>query len=247
MWKIQSINLLMFIMNLFQNIKEIAENDGVEFIGVADLSPARDFIKDYAQDMLDKYPKAITLGIRLLDDVVDSLPQRKEKSVAVNYLNAYEVTNQRLDNVSYKISNFLQKEGFQVLPIPASKRCDDERIAALFSHKLAAHLAGIGWIGKNCLLINPDVGPRVRWITVLTDAPLEATGSPLEDFCGDCKKCVEICPANAFSGRSFKVEEPREVRYDARKCEKYFEQLEKEGELPVCGLCVYVCPYGKKD
>ena len=236
----------MLIMNLYEKIKEIAENDCIEFVGVADLSPARDFIQDYAQDMLDKYPKAITLGMRLLDDVVDELPLREQKTVAVNYFHAYELTNQRLDIVSYKISNLLQKEGYHVLPIPASKRCDDERIAAEFSHKLAAHMAGIGWIGKSCLLINPEAGPRVRWITVLTDAPLDATGSPMEESCGDCNKCVDICPVNAFSGRSFKTDEPREARYDARKCEQYFEELEKKGELPVCGLCIYVCPHGQK-
>lgn len=238
--------LLRANMALYEKIKEIAENDGVEFVGVADLTPAREFIQNYAQDMLDSYPKAITLGIRLLDDVVNPLTLKEEKAVAVNYMHAYEITNQRLDIISYKISNFLQKEGFRVLPIPASKRCDDERIAALFSHKLAAHLAGIGWIGKSCLLINPEAGPRVRWITVLTDAPLEATGTPLEDSCGDCNKCVDICPVNAFSGRPFKANEPRESRYDAHKCEKYFEDLEKSGEMPVCGLCIHVCPHGQK-
>jgi epoxyqueuosine reductase QueG len=234
-------------MDLYGKIKEIANNDGVEFVGVADLTPARHFIKEYARDLLDEYPKSITLGIRLLDDVVDQLSTEMGKPEAINYLHAYEITNQRLDIVSYKISNFLQKEGFKVLPIPASKRCDDERIAAVFSHKLAAHLAGIGWIGKSCLLINPEVGPRVRWITVLTDAPLETTGSPMENYCGECDKCVKICPAQAFTGRTFKAGEPREVRYNAHKCEEYFIKLEKSGEIPVCGLCIHVCPHGKKD
>lgn len=120
-------------MDLYGKIKEIAENDGVEFVGVADLTPARHFIKEYARDLLDEYPKSITLGIRLLDDVVNQLSTEMDRPEAVNYLHAYEVTNQRLDIVSYKISNLLQKEGFRVLPIPASKRCDDERIAAVFS------------------------------------------------------------------------------------------------------------------
>jgi epoxyqueuosine reductase len=234
-------------MDLYGKIKEIAENDGVEFVGVADLTPARHFIKEYARDLLDEYPKSITLGIRLLDDVVNQLSTEMDRPEAVNYLHAYEVTNQRLDIVSYKISNLLQKEGFRVLPIPASKRCDDERIAAVFSHKLAAHLAGIGWIGKSCLLINPEAGPRVRWITVLTNAPLEVTGSPMEDSCGECNKCVEVCPAKAFTGRTFHADEPREVRYDARKCEEYFNKLEKAGEIPVCGLCIHVCPHGQRD
>lgn len=100
---------------------------------------------------------------------------------------------------------------------------------------------------QSCLLINPEAGPRVRWTTVLTDAPLTATGSPMQEDCGDCNKCVEVCPVNAFTGRSFNADEPREFRYDARKCERYFQELEEKGELPVCGLCIHICPYGKKD
>ncbi len=58
--------------------------------------------------------------------------------------------------------------------------------------------------------------------------------------------CVDICPPKAFTGRPFRKEEPRKVRYDARKCEKYFEETEKTIGLAVCGLCLCVCPHGRK-
>jgi len=93
------------------------------------------------------------------------------------------------------------------------------------------------------MLITPENGPRVRWSTVLTDAPLEATGEPLQVQCGDCRECVEICPVNAFTGEPFRENEPREVRYDARKCEEY---LSGDEEWKVCGLCIYICPHGRK-
>lgn len=108
-----------------------------------------------------------------------------------------------------------------------------------------AHLAGLGGIGKSCLLITPKAGPRVRWVTVRTDSPLQPTGQPLEERCGDCQKRVEICPVGASSGRPFREDEPRETRYDARKCENYFKDLEKKTGLGVCGLCLYVCPFGR--
>jgi epoxyqueuosine reductase QueG len=104
----------------------------------------------------------------------------------------------------------------------------------------------LGWIGKSCLLITPDMGPRVRWATVLTDAPLIKTGEPMPEHCGDCKECVDICPVHAFTGQPFRENQPREIRYDASKCDRYFAMMrEKDAELAVCGLCLYVCPYGK--
>jgi epoxyqueuosine reductase len=154
------------------------------------------------------------------------------------------VINNRLDAFASKVFSRLQRAGHSAFPAPSSERVDDERICASFSHKLAARLCGFGWIGKSCLLITPDHGPRVRWVTVLTDAPLEPTGRPIEERCGDCKKCVDICPVKAFTGRSFKIGEAREARYDAKKCDRYCHAMESNGQLKVCGLCLYVCPFG---
>lgn len=110
----------------------------------------------------------------------------------MNYkLHAYDVINQRLDITSSIISSFIQNKGYRVLPIPAAERVDDESICASFSHKLGARLAGLGWIGKSCLLVTPEHGPRVRWTSILTDAPLKPTGSPLEEKCGECTECVD--------------------------------------------------------
>ncbi|MBN1424522.1 epoxyqueuosine reductase [Candidatus Fermentibacteria bacterium] len=102
---------------------------------------------------------------------------------------------------------------------------------------------GVGWIGKSCLLVAPEAGPRVRWETFLTDAPVQVTGEPIEDRCGSCSQCVEVCPVQAFTGEPFRVSEPREKRYDARKCDSYFATMKAaDAERGVCGLCLYVCP-----
>ena len=231
---------------LDERLDEFARELGADFFGVADITPAEDFIQNQGGDMVMGYPRAISIGIILLDTIVDQLPQRFEKSVAVNYRHhTYDIINLRLDLISSRIGSLLQKEGHKALPIPASERYDDKGLFAVFSHKLAANMAGLGWIGKSCLLITPEAGPRVRWTTILTEAPLNPTGEPLEDGCGECTDCVDTCPVSAFTGEKFRADENREVRYDARKCEKYFKVMEDAGKIPVCGLCIYNCPKGR--
>jgi epoxyqueuosine reductase len=132
-------------------------------------------------------------------------------------------------------------------PVPASRRTDDEHICGVFSQKLATHLAGLGWIGKSCLLVTPEYGPRVHWVTVLTDAPLLPASTPMEQKCGACPACVDICPRHAFNGRIFYKEEPREAHFDAVACDQYIREMEKKKSVAVCGLCLYICPHGKKS
>jgi epoxyqueuosine reductase QueG len=235
-------------MQLDARIRGNAEDWGADFYGVADLTPAHDFIAWQGGERLAQYPKAISIGIALLNPIVDGLPKRSDKAVAMEYKHhAYDTVNDLLDTIALRLSNSLQRQGFRALPIPASKRAVvDERVAAIFSHKLAAHMAGLGWIGKSCLLITPEAGPRVRWATVLTDAPLKATGEAMAERCKECQKCVEICPQAAFTGRPFREDEPRESRYDAGKCERYLKELEEKTGYGVCGMCLYVCPYGRR-
>ena len=164
-------------MELNRILREKAISLGADFFGVSDLTLARDAIVEQGGDELVEFPRGISMGIALMNTIVDQLPQRARKAVAVSYRHhCYNVINQRLDLITSVISGYLQQAGYKALPIPASERVDDERICSLFSHKLAAHLAGLGWIGKSCLLINPEVGPRARWATVLVGAPLEPTG-----------------------------------------------------------------------
>jgi epoxyqueuosine reductase len=233
--------------NLFEEkLDDFARELGADFYGVADLTPAADFIKNQGGNSVTGYSRAVSIGIRLLDSIVNELPNRFEKSIAVNYRHhTYDIINMRLDLITSRLSSAIQNEGYTALPIPASERYDDEQICAVFSHKLAANMAGLGWIGKNCLLITPQAGPRVRWSTILTTAPINPTGKPVENRCGECTECIDTCPVSAFTGEIFKVEDDRDVRYDARKCEKYFEIMEDAGKIPVCGLCIYNCPYGR--
>jgi epoxyqueuosine reductase QueG len=237
------------MMELDEKLKKLASDLGADFYGVSDIGPAREEVLRQGGEETASYARAVSTGIALSNTIVDRLPQRQnDPDVAVNYLvHCYDVVNTRLDIMASRLAGMLQREGYRSLPLPSHEHADDERICAQFSHKLAAHLAGLGWIGKSCLLVTPEIGPRARWITVLTDTPLEPTGEPLEKRCGDCNECVDICPQQAFTGRAFRADEPRESRYDARKCERYLHLMKEATGRAACGLCVYACPYGRHE
>lgn len=234
-------------LTLRGQLEERAHDWGARFFGVADLAPAQEFIAVQGDKFLTNFPRAVSMGISLHDAIVDQLPRHKELPVARTYDYLYGTVNASLNRIALRLSDILNTHGFQTLLIPASDTFDKEKALGLFSHKLAAHLAGSGWIGPSCLLITPEAGPRVRWVTVLTDALLEP-GSPVANRCGDCKQCVEACPPKAFTGRPFNPDEPREVRFNVRRCMDYRTHLQtKVTGVRVCGMCVYVCPFGQKD
>jgi epoxyqueuosine reductase QueG len=235
-------------MELHEKLPRLVRRLGGDLYGVADLKPAAEAIQKQGGIDVDEYPRAVTIGIRLMDSIIDQLPEKRDTRVlAVTYqTECYEYINKRLNDIASRVASTLQNEGFRALPIPAAERIDDERICAMFSHKMAAHLAGLGWIGRSCLLITPQYGPRVRWVTILTNAPLPSTGKPMDQQCMFCRGCVDACPVSAFTGKSFVESEPREARYDARKCQDYLRELESKKELAVCGMCIAVCPHGRK-
>jgi epoxyqueuosine reductase len=234
-------------MPLDTQLSDLAHALGADFYGVADLVPAREAILAQGGPVVARYPRSITLGIALMDAIVDQLPARDDKAAAQLYRHhGYDVVNRRLDDIVSRLSTVLRQAGHDVLPIPASQIIDTERLIGLFSHKLGGHLAGLGWIGKNCLLVTLEVGPRVRWATILTDAPLAPTGEPMEERCGDCRACVDICPVQAFTGVPFRESDPRSARYDVHKCRAFqARRSEQMGVSVSCGLCLYACPYGR--
>ena len=234
-------------MDLDAHIRTLAHSLDADYFGVADLSSAHDVILAQGGERVARYPRAIAIGIRLQDSLVDLLLDKDSEGAMLYRHNSYDGVNLMLDQIGVRIANELQRAGHSAFPVPASRRTDDEHICGRVSQKLAAHLAGLGWIGKSCLLITPDHGPRVRWVSILTDAPLNPTGTPLESRCGDCAACVDICPQHALTGRPFYGNEPREARFDAAACDKYFREMEEKKSVAVCGLCLYICPYGRES
>ena len=227
-------------MTLMAELKRIGGEMGARFVGVADLREIESALPQATRPYLSAFPRAIAIGLPLLSAIVDQLTHHREPFVALTYRHHYGVVNERLDQIALRMAGTLERAGHPAWPIPATQTLDEELNYGAFPHKLAAHLAGLGWIGKSCLLITPECGPRVRWVTVLTSAPLEATGSAQPERCGDCRLCVDSCPAGAFTGRPFAMGEPREARYDAAACRRYHRSMQRGDIRPLCGVCVSV-------
>jgi epoxyqueuosine reductase len=152
-----------------------------------------------------------------------------------------------LDEIALLAANILQRDGFNSLPIPAAQSWDRENHYGAISHKAVGHMAGLGWQGKSLLLVNPEYGPRIRLVTVLTDAPLEVNG-PIKNRCGKCTLCRDACPAGAIKGAVTKDHyDSREEALDLRLCvEKLYEFAKLPGvDVNICGICIKVCPFGR--
>ncbi|WP_394583007.1 tRNA epoxyqueuosine(34) reductase QueG [Cytobacillus firmus] len=111
--------------------------------------------------------------------------------------------------------------------------------------RAVAQRAGIGWSGKNCSIITPEFGSYVYLGEMITNLPFEPD-KPMEDKCGSCNKCVEVCPTGALIQGG---------QLDAQKCIAFLTQTkgflaepyrEKLGNrLYGCDTCQTVCPENK--
>ena len=229
-------------------IRNMAENANIPLVGFSDLSSEFHRIYSADQSYLTELPNCVTLGTALSSVMMDRVTKQEEDVFAVpNYLYGYQSANQALGDLAFAISAYLEKMGYRALPVAPAQYPDKEKLRGLFSHKIGANLSGLGWIGKSGMLVTEEYGPRVRFASVLTNAPLNVfPGGMMESKCGSCHACVSACPVNAYTNREFSPDEPREARFDAMACYKHHRSLEALGKIDLCGFCVAACPYGKK-
>jgi len=87
-------------------------------------------------------------------------------------------------------------------------------------HKKIAILAGLGWIGKNNLLVTQEYGSALCMCTVLTNTPLSTENRPIiMPKCGECTVCKDICPAGVIHGTTWEIGMNRDLIVDVYHCE----------------------------
>jgi len=155
---------------------------GFSLFGIADVAKIKE--KFYlGEKTASKFDRAISLGKRLLDSIIDDIEDQPTKL----YFHHYRQLNFFLDRQAFSLASYIQELGFEAMPIPASQLFDWKKHIGHLSHKHVGVQAGLGWIGRNNLLVNPKLGSRFRLVTILTDMPLEPDLSLSKD-CGVCRK-----------------------------------------------------------
>src|SRR5215469_1238298 len=140
-----------------------------------------------------------------------------------------------------RLATLLRSFGSPDRPVHARPMCDD---APVLERAWAAR-AGLGFVGKNGLLIVPGAGSMVLLGEVVTTLELRPTGQPIAERCGSCTRCLDACPTSAFE---------RPFVLDPRRCVSYLT-IEHRSAIPVhlragvgehlfgCDDCQTVCPF----
>ncbi len=225
-------------------IKEKALSLGANLVGVADLDLLKG-IDCQPADLLDSYRYAISMAVKLPNAIFEQLDDHPTP----HYARVYQQVNIFLDHVALQLSSYIEDLGYRSLPIPASQLLDMEKLNSHLSSKAVANAAGMGWQGKSLLIVTPEYGPRVRFVTLLTDMDMDAD-SPLKNRCGSCHFCADACVAQAIRNVSTEFHyADREEALDFKKCsDKLLTEfmLIPNVETPICGICIKVCPWGRK-
>ncbi|PID94741.1 MAG: tRNA epoxyqueuosine(34) reductase QueG [Bacteroidales bacterium] len=247
------------IQVLTEHIRQAALKEGFSACGIADLLPLTE-----ADAVLDKWlQKGYHGTMSYMENNRDkrlnpSLLVEQSKSaivVLLNYKPSRTMPKQlpQISKYAYGCDyhNVVKKMLYQLLAHINAEITLCKGVAFVDSapvlEKALAHRAGLGWIGKNSLLVNREFGSMTYIGTLLVDIPLVANKEVVSDGCGSCRLCMDSCPTSA-------IVEPRLI--NANRCISYLNKTHK-GDIaddlrPLianrifgCDACIDACPYNK--
>ena len=148
-------------MKFEDTTRKIVESECEDYyLGITDLSLAKNSIIKQFKSLISEYPRAISIGITFPYKITGEI---KNKSTSI-----YRETNCQLKSITTQLNNLLEKSGYKALILPKS-RLEDKNSPSM--HTIIANLADLGEIEKG-ELVTSEVGANVNWATILTDAPL---------------------------------------------------------------------------
>ena len=200
-------------MNLNEQWMQRIMAAGADFVQFVDLSmlPA---------DMTGGYPCAVLFGKALSRPYVQAMRDGLEpKTKEMNN------TERKMDALAVKVAGWLEAEGH-----PSVGKLKLGQLP----HKTVALRAGLGFIGKNNLLVTDRYGCALLLGKVLTKAPFAAAAqAPREPQCGGCRVCADVCPTGALLGTTWSLTTTREEILTRKQC-------------VLCLKCMVCCPYTVK-
>ena len=221
-------------------IKNFCADNGAEMTGFAsaDAWDKSEIPPDFRpRSIFPQAESVIVSGMSIPLPVVDTTPSALNKEV-------YETTNRQLDDLALKLTRRLNSMGFASFPFTrdtyTSMRALKENNMAAFAHIPAAVYAGLGRVGTNNCVLTPEFGPRVRFVSVFTEAKIPPDQVITEELCIQCGLCSACCPANAITPVKGQVK----GLFDEEGCLKIHIDLVKKRSFP-CGICIKVCPVGE--
>ncbi len=216
-----------------EEIKRLAVTLGADRCGIADLVRFSDAPEGFRPT--DIYPgcRSVVVFLKRMPPVaiLSSNPIPYTHNAALLY--------QEIDRIGLNLSYLLEKQGILSMPVPCDVPYlywDPERMhgMGILSMRHAGRNAGLGFLGRNTLLINPELGNMVYIGALLTNAELEPDPLTQGLSCPDgCSLCLDACPVNALDGTTVNQKLCRGI-----SCPKHA----RGWELYTCNECRKVCP-----
>lgn len=239
-------------MNIISKIEEKTKELGIPLFGITGIYPIP-FIKKYKKVLnkisvgdlvyLKKYkererPEILLDGLKTI--IVFLFPYNFNSSEALS-LKKFKIAQFALAGDYHKIIKNKLKEISKIIPGKSKIICD----TSPFLEKPFGTKAGIGFIGKNTLLINKTFGSTFNLGFILTDLKLEEKKENVNGICGKCKRCIEVCPTGAIEKPYF-LNPLKCISYITIEAKKIDSELKQRwGFIYGCDLCQAVCPYNK--
>jgi len=214
-------------------VKEYGLNAGANVVGIA---AAKDFVsapEGYKPaDALPGCLSVIVFGAAVPQEAI-------LKDDTVGFIDVRNATNEKVNGATKSAEKWLKAQGYKARSIVGMSgkwvELDGRKVTfGLISLKHAAELAGLGVIGRNYLLTNPEYGNLLWFSAVLTDADLVPDKKAEYHFCDGCNICVEACPSGALDDYP--------VSFARKKCDgTMFKMVDKKWEI-MCFNCRKACP-----